>query len=77
MPTYNVSNDSFRDKAIKVHGGSVVVKAGKSATIDTLKEFSDDKIEHYAGLWVVIKLAEKPKVDKPKMSKPGPKLTKG
>jgi len=77
MPTYKVSNNSTRDKAVKVYGATQVVKAGKSAEVQNRKEFTDDQIEYYAGLNVVVTLAEKPKVDKPKMSKPGPKLTKG
>jgi hypothetical protein len=76
MPTYKVENNSARDKAIKVYGGSEVVKAGQSASVDNPQEFSDEQIEHYAAIGVVVTLAEKPKVDKPKMSKPESKFTK-
>ena len=69
MPTYKIENNSARDKAVKVYGGSEIVKAGKSSNVDNPQEFSSDQIEHYAGLGVVITLAEKPKMDKPKMSK--------
>jgi len=76
MPTYKVSNDSSRDKAIKVYGGSQVVKAGKSATVENRKEFTNDQIQHLAGLGVVVAPSENPKIDKPKMSKPESKSTK-
>jgi len=71
MPTYKIENSSGRDKAIKVYGGSEVVKAGKSANVENPQEFSDDQIKDYAALGVVITLA-----GKPKMSKPESKLTK-
>ena len=71
MPTYKISNNSTRDKAIKVYGGSVVVKAGKSANVENPQEFNSEQIEDYAALGVVITLA-----GKPKMSKPESKSTK-
>jgi len=61
MPTYKIENNSTRDKAIQLYGGSEVVKAGKSATIETLREFIDHQIHFYAGLGVVITLAGKSK----------------
>jgi len=71
MPTYKIENNSGRDKAIKVYGGSEVVKAGKSASVENPQEFNSEQIEDYAALGVVITLA-----GKPKMSKPEPKPTK-
>jgi hypothetical protein len=71
MPTYKIENNSGRDKAVKVYGGSEIVKAGKSATVDNPQEFNSEQIEDYAALGVVITLA-----GKPKMSKPESKSTK-
>ena len=65
MPTYKVENNSARDKAIKVYGGSEVVKAGQSASVENPQEFSNEQIKDYAALSVVIALAEKPKMPKP------------
>ena len=71
MPTYKISNNSARDKAVKVYGGSEIVKAGKSANVENPQEFNSEQIEDYAALGVVIMLA-----GKPKMSKPEPKFNK-
>ena len=65
MPTYKIENNSARDKAIKVYGGSEVVKAGQSASVENPQEFSNEQIKDYAALSVVIALAEKPKMSKP------------
>ena len=61
MPTYKVENNSPRAKAIKVYGGSEIVKAGQSASVENAQEFSNEQIEHFAALGVVITLAGKAK----------------
>ena len=72
MPTYKVENNSPRAKAIKVYGGSEIVKAGQSATVENAQEFSNEQIDYFASLSVVITLAVKPKAAKPES-----KFTKG
>ena len=61
MPTYKVENNSPRDKAIKVYGGSEIVKAGQSASVENAQEFSNEQIDYFASLSVVITLAGKAK----------------
>ena len=72
MPTYKVENNSPRAKAIKVYGGSEIVKAGQSATVENAQEFSNEQIDYFASLSVVITLA-----GKSKPAKTESKLTKG
>ena len=50
MPTYKISNNSARDKAVKVYGGSEIVKAGKSANVENPQEFNSEQIEDYGRL---------------------------
>ena len=69
MPTYKVKNNSPRAKAIKVYGGSEIVKAGQSASVENAQEFSNEQIEHFAALGVVITIAVNPKPAK-NQSKP-------
>ena len=72
MPAYQVQNNSSRDKAIRVFGGTEVVKSRGSATLDDAQELSEDQIGDFARLGVKITAAGKSKT-----AKTEPKLTKG
>jgi len=61
MPAYQVQNNSSRDKAIRVFGGTEIVKSGGSATLDDAQELSEDQIGDFARLGVKITLAGKSK----------------
>jgi len=54
MPTYKIENTSSRDKAIRVFGGTEVVKAKGSATFENAQELSEDQIKDFARLGVKI-----------------------
>jgi len=71
MPTYKVENGSGRDKAIKVYGGSEVVKRGKTATLENATELTKDQIADFAAQGVKITDAGKAKAtSKPAKAEP-------
>ena len=61
MPAYQVQNNSSRDKAIRVFGGTETVKSGGSATLDDAQELSEEQIKDFAFMGVIITLAGKAK----------------
>ena len=61
MPAYQVQNNSSRDKAIRVFGGTKIVKSGGSATLDDAQELSEEQIKDFAFMGVIITLAVKAK----------------
>ena len=54
MPAYKIENTSSRDKAIRVFGGTEIVKAKGSATLENAQELSEDQIGDFARLGVKI-----------------------
>ena len=64
MPAYQVQNTSSRDKAIRVFGGTEVVKAGASDTLQNAQELSEVEIEDFAQMGVKITIAGKADSDR-------------
>ena len=71
MPAYKIENTSYRDKAIRVFGGTEVVKAKGSATLENAQELSEDQIKDFARLGVKITApaSVKPAKNQPKQIK--------
>jgi len=61
MPAYEVQNKSPRDKAIRVFGGTDIVKSGASVVLENALELSEDQIKDFADMGVIITLAGKAK----------------
>lgn len=72
MPAYKFQNNSYRDKAIRSFGGTVVVKAGDSITLKNAQELSEDQIKDFADIGVIVTV---PAIPKP--TKTQPKIIKG
>ena len=71
MPAYQVQNNSSRDKAIRVFGGTEIVKSGGSETLDDAQELSEDQIKEFAlmGVKITAPASIKPAKNHPKQIK--------
>jgi hypothetical protein len=61
MSAYQVKNNSSRDKAIRVFGGTQTVRAGASVILENALQLSEAQIKDFADMGVIITVPIIPK----------------
>ncbi len=62
MPKFSVSNNGPRAQAIRIHGGTKTVRAGKIAEVDLPQAPDDEILSHFKALGVTFAEIKKKKV---------------